>query len=82
MNYRAFSGGTSGAKRGTTYREIAIALCGVDRVAAEHWKTSVLRDSVISLVAGEAAMIAGGSLKLLGHGRRRQQISEAARCDD
>ena len=59
-----------------------MAFYGVDPVAAEHWKTSALRDSVIGLVEGEAAMIAGGYLKLLRHGRRRQQIREAARCDD
>jgi hypothetical protein len=47
-----------------------MAFYGVDQVAAEHWKTSALRDSVIGLVEGDAAMIAGGYLKLLRHGRR------------
>jgi hypothetical protein len=59
-----------------------MAFYGVDQVAAEHWKTSALRDSGTGLVEGEAAMIAGGYRKLLRYGRRRQQISEAARCDD
>jgi hypothetical protein len=59
-----------------------MAFYGLDQVAAEHWKTSALRDSVIGLAEGEAAMIAGGYLKLLRHGRRRQQISEAVRYDD
>lgn len=53
-----------------TYREIAIALYGADRVAAEPWKTSTLRDTVIGLVEGGAAMIAGGYLKLLRHRHR------------
>jgi hypothetical protein len=47
-----------------------MAFYGVDPVAAEHWKTSALRDSVIGLVEGEAAMIAGGYRKQLSHGRR------------
>lgn len=63
---RAVDGRTARA----TYREIAIALYGVDRVAAESWKTSALRDTVIGLVEGGAAMIAGGYLKLLRHRRR------------
>lgn len=63
---RAVDGRTARA----TYREIAIALYGVDRVAAEAWKTSALRDTVIGLVEGGAAMIAGGYLKLLRHRRR------------
>lgn len=63
---RAIDGRTARA----TYREIAIALYGVDRVAAEPWKTSALRDTVIGLVEGGAAMIASGYLKLLRHRRR------------
>jgi hypothetical protein len=59
-----------------------MAFYGVDQVAAKHCKTSALRDFVIGLVEGEPAMIAGGYLKLLRQGRRRQQISEAAHCDD
>jgi hypothetical protein len=47
-----------------------MAFYGVDQVAAKHCKTSALRDFVIGLVEGEAAMIAGGYLKLLRHGRR------------
>jgi hypothetical protein len=63
---RAVDGRTAQA----TYREIAIALYGVDRVAAEPWKTSALRDTVIGLAEGGAAMIAGGYLKLLRRRRR------------
>jgi hypothetical protein len=47
-----------------------MAFYGVDPVAAEHWKTSALRDSVIGLVEGDAAMIAESYRKQLRHGRR------------
>ncbi|WP_306456952.1 DUF2285 domain-containing protein [Pararhizobium haloflavum] len=53
-----------------SYREIAIALYGDQRIVAEPWKTSSLRDAVIGLVEGATAMIGGGYLKLLRHRRR------------
>lgn len=59
-----------GRSNGASYREIAIAIYGRDRVAAEPWKTSPLRDSVIGLVEGGVAMIGGGYLDLLRHRRR------------
>jgi len=59
-----------GRSRGATYREIAIAIYGHERVAAELWKTSSIRDAVIGLVEGGNAMISGGYLGLLRHRRR------------
>lgn len=68
---------TDGKMNGATYREIANAIYGEARVANDPWKTSPLRDSVIGLVKGGAAMIAGGYLNLLRH-RRRAESSGAA----
>ncbi|RLP23034.1 DUF2285 domain-containing protein [Mesorhizobium sp. YM1C-6-2] len=59
-----------GRANGATYREIAIALFGPERVAAEPWKTSSLRDAVIGLVESAAPLINGGYRKLLRHRRR------------
>ncbi len=53
-----------------SYREIAQGLYGASRVASEPWKTSPLRDTVIGLVEGASALIAGGYLQLLRHRRR------------
>ncbi len=53
-----------------TYREIAVAIYGEDRVRAEPWKTSALRASVIVLVRSAAAFIDGGYQDLL---RRRRK---------
>ncbi|MCM0752666.1 hypothetical protein DEA98_20685 [Brucella pseudogrignonensis] len=52
------------------YREIAEVIFGVERVAAEPWKTSALRDVVLDLVKDGFAMIDGGYRKLLRHRRR------------
>ncbi|WP_421871889.1 DUF2285 domain-containing protein [Nitratireductor rhodophyticola] len=60
-----------GHKQGASYREIAEAVYGVERIRAEHWKTSALRDSVIGLVKGGRAMIAGGYRRLLRHRRKK-----------
>ena len=43
----------------------------IERIRAEHWKTSALRDSVIGLVEGGLSMIAGGYRQLLRHRRQR-----------
>ncbi len=51
-------------------REIAQVLFGADRVAAEQWQNSPLRDVVRDLVRDGAAMIAGGYLRLLRFRRR------------
>lgn len=59
-----------GRMEGATYREIATVCYGTERVGANPWKTSSLRDTVIGLVKGGAAMIGGGYLQLLRHRRR------------
>ncbi|WP_244619904.1 DUF2285 domain-containing protein [Mesorhizobium sp. NFR06] len=59
-----------GHDSGASYREIATALYGHARVAADPWKTSPLRDMVVGLVKGATAMIGGGYLQLLRHRRR------------
>jgi hypothetical protein len=53
-----------------TYREIALAIYGEDRVRAEPWKTSALRASVIALVRTAAALIDGGYRDILRHRRK------------
>ncbi|BCH27844.1 DUF2285 domain-containing protein [Mesorhizobium sp. L-8-3] len=58
---------TDGHMNGASYREIAIVMFGARRVAADPWKTSSLRASVIGLVKGGRAMIAGGYRQLLRH---------------
>lgn len=55
---------------GASYRDIGVALYGSERVAADPWKTSALRDAVIGLVEGATAMIRGGYLQILRHRRR------------
>lgn len=59
-----------GRNRGASYRDIAITLFGTERVAADPWKTSPLRDRVIGLVEGGTGLIAGGYLRLFRHRRR------------
>jgi hypothetical protein len=59
-----------GRNRGASYRAIAEALFGIERVAADPWKTSPLRDRVIGLVEGGTGLIAGGYLRLFRHRRR------------
>jgi hypothetical protein len=61
---------TDGRMNGATYREIAGAIFGDDRVAAEHWKTSTLRVTTSTLVKDGMAMIAGGYRTLLRHRRQ------------
>lgn len=63
---RAVDGRTNDAD----YREIAEVIFGVERVAADPWKTSALRDAVLDLVKDGFAMIEGGYRKLLRHRRR------------
>jgi len=59
-----------GRSNGASYREIATVFYGIERVGANPWKTSSLRDSVIGLVKSGAAMIGGGYLQLLRHRTR------------
>lgn len=51
---------------GAVHREIAGALWGEARVAAEPWKSSSLRDATLRLVRDGGAMVRGGYLALLG----------------
>ncbi|MDH1270521.1 DUF2285 domain-containing protein [Rhizobium pusense] len=60
-----------GHMNGASYREIAEVVFGVDRIAAEHWKTSALRDATIDLVKDGHLLIDGGYRRLLRHRRRR-----------
>lgn len=56
---------------GASYREIASALRGSARLAAEaDWRSSPLRTEAIELVKAATALIAGGYLDLLRHRRR------------
>jgi hypothetical protein len=59
-----------GRANGVSYRDIATALYGADRVASDPWKTSSLRAAVIGLARAGAAMIGGDYLQLLRHRRR------------
>ena len=61
---------SDGRTNGASYREIAFTFFGAERVAANPWKTSSLRDTVIGLARADAAMIGGGYLQLLRHRRR------------
>jgi hypothetical protein len=56
---------------GATYRDIANAIYGDSRVAADPWKTSALRDSTIALVRDGHALIDGGYRALLRQRRLR-----------
>lgn len=56
-----------GRTESASYREVAIALFGRERVAAEPWKTHSLRATVIGLVDGGDKMIHGGYRHLLHH---------------
>jgi hypothetical protein len=53
-----------------SYREIADAIYGAPRVAADAWKTSALRDSTIALVRDGKALVDGEYRLLLKHRRR------------
>lgn len=61
---------TDGRLNGASYRDVAIAMFGPRRVTAEPWKTSPLRATIIGLVHGGRAMIAGGYRQLLRHRRK------------
>jgi hypothetical protein len=68
--FRLMMQAADGTANHATYREIAIAIYGEDRVRAEPWKTSALRASVIALVRSAAALIDGGYQDLLRHRRK------------
>jgi hypothetical protein len=55
-----------GRRAGATYRAIAIAIFGEKAVAeAEPWKTSSLRNTVITLAENAATLVEGGYRNLL-----------------
>jgi hypothetical protein len=64
---RALDGRLSGA----SYRAIAEALFGPDRVASEPWKTAPVRDTVIRLARAGFALMRNDYRKLLGPRRPR-----------
>ncbi len=64
---RALDGRLSGA----SYRAIAGALFGSDRVASEPWKTAPLRDTVIRLARTGFALMRNDYRKLLSPRRPR-----------
>ncbi|MDG4875257.1 DUF2285 domain-containing protein [Mesorhizobium sp. WSM4935] len=68
--FRLMMRAADGRSNGASYRDIAIALYGLTRIAADPWKTSALRDAVIGLVEGATSLIAGGYLQILRHRRR------------
>nr|WP_181178459.1 DUF2285 domain-containing protein [Mesorhizobium sp. B4-1-3] len=68
--FRLMMQAADGRSNGASYRDIAIALYGLGRVAADPWKTSALRDAVIGLVEGATSLIGGGYLQILRHRRR------------
>lgn len=59
-----------GHTRGASHREIANAIFGKTRVAADPWKTSALRDATMGLMRDGLAMVAGGYRALLRRRRR------------
>lgn len=59
-----------GRSDGATLREIAEVLFGAERVAADPWKSSSLRDKMNRLFREGQAMISGGYRKLLRPRRR------------
>lgn len=59
---------------GATYRDIAAALFGdADVAGAAPWKTSSLRETVISLVEGSTRLVMGGWRDLLRPKKRRRK---------
>lgn len=55
-----------GRQSGASYRAIARVLYGEERIAAESWKTSSLRDTTIRLVRRGLFLMRGGYRRLLG----------------
>lgn len=68
--FRLMMQAADGNANHATYREIAIAIYGEERVRAEPWKTSALRASVIALVRSAITLIDGGYQDLLRHRRK------------
>jgi len=58
-----------GRRQGATYRAVAIAFFGEQRVAGEHWKTSALKAQIARLAAHGRMLIDRGYRDLLRGGR-------------
>ena len=61
---------SDGQASGASHRDIALALFGVRRMAAELWPDSSLRYATQRLLQGARGMISQGYLDLLQHRRR------------
>jgi hypothetical protein len=66
--YRLALGAFDDWRGGRAYRDTAIRLYGGGRVAAEAWRTSALRDSVIRLTQLGRSLVGGGYRGLLSRG--------------
>lgn len=60
-----------GRMSGASYRDIAKAIYGGQRVGEQAWKSSSLRDAVMSFVRDARAMIGGGYRRFLQRRRRK-----------
>lgn len=58
-----------GRRQGASYRAVAIAFFGEQRIAGEHWKTSALKAQVARLAAHGRMLIDRGYRDLLRSGR-------------
>jgi len=59
-------------QQGNSYRTIAEALFGPKPISERAWKTHDLRSRTIRLVQGGFALMRGGYLNLLRHGRKHE----------
>jgi hypothetical protein len=66
--YRLALGAFDDWRAGRAYRDTAIRLYGDGRVAAEAWRTSALRDTVIRLTRLGRSLVGGGYRGLLSRG--------------
>jgi hypothetical protein len=57
---------------GNSYRTIAVVLFGLKQISERAWKTHDLRSRTIRLVRSGFALIRGGYLDLLRHGRKHE----------
>jgi hypothetical protein len=59
-------------QQGNSYRTIAVVLFGLRQISERAWKTHDLRSRTIRLVQSGFALIRGGYLDLLRHGRKHE----------
>jgi hypothetical protein len=59
-------------QQGNSYRKIAVVLFGLKQISERAWKTHDLRSRTIRLVRSGFALIRGGYLDLLRHGRKHE----------